>query len=429
MMKMPKIIPAGAGEKTQYLAHDFNDNTIRFALSYPGQLKAEVLRTAVAAVVNSVEVLHSSFVPGNLGAYWRVNEDYQEEEFFTLIETEGNPMEEVCKAMLDPVGASDKVQMHCTLVQGREASAIALNISHLCVDGGDGKYLLYKLAEAYRLIAETGSAEGLEVKNGSRAAEQMYEELTPKEVLSLLKSPISDIKTGFPFPAEGEGEKRIVFRQIPAQVIAAARTRAKEAEATVNDLLLTACYRAYVQLPGVDAAEAVGVTSMMDLRRHCREGESEGLCNLSGFFPTALKNGVQGDFAETLEEVSEQTRKMKENPLAGMEGMPLIHTAVHTTPLRLLLAVSEKVYGSLSIGLTNLGNIPCEPLCLDGLFPSEGMFAGPLKKKPAMQVSAASFDGTAVLCCIGEFEEEDCELLLTMLDGMVREVETYASMG
>lgn len=249
--------------------------------------------------------------------------------------------------------------------------------------------------------------------------------MTPKEILSLVKSPISDIKTGFPFPTEGEGKKRIVFRHIPASVMAAARTRAKEAEATVNDLLLTACYRAYVQLPGVDAAEAVGVTSMMDLRRHCKEGESEGLCNLSGFFPTALKNGVRGDFAKTLEEVSAQTRKMKENPLAGMEGMPLLHTAVHTTPMRLLLAVSEKVYGSLSIGLTNLGNIPCEPLRLDGLLPTEGMFAGPLKKKPAMQVSTASFDGTAVLCCIGEFEEEDCRLILAMLDGMVRQIETY----
>lgn len=86
-MKMPKVILAGAGEKTQYLAHDFNDNTVRFAICYPGRLSSEILCSAVAAVVNSVEVLHASFIPGNLGAHWSVNEDFREEEDALLIQS------------------------------------------------------------------------------------------------------------------------------------------------------------------------------------------------------------------------------------------------------------------------------------------------------------------------------------------------------
>lgn len=470
MIELPKVFPAGVGEKVQYLTHDSNDNTVRFGLRYPGELRPEILKAAAAAIVNSVDVLHASFIPGNLGAYWHVNKDYAEDDYFTLISADGSMMETVCKAAARQIDPSDKTQLHCTLVQGDGECAIVLSISHLCVDGGDGKYLLYKLAEAYELIAKNGNADGLEVKNGSRATQQMYEELSPKDYFSILKPPLSKVKTAFPFPETAPGQPRIVTHSIPAAIMNAARKKAKTLDATANDLLLTASYRAYVQLPDIFAitaantdtlaesagniaesagditenagnvaenadnsankldktGEAISIMSMMDLRRHCKNGESEGLCNMSGFMPTVLEHGVQGDFQETLSEISSQTRKIKENPLAGLDGMPLVHTAVMTTPLRLMLEVAERIYGSLSIGLTNLGNLNCEPLTLDGFRPTEGLFGGPLKKKPAMQISVASFDGTVVLSSVSECGEKDAEMLKKMLEEIEREVTAFS---
>ena len=67
---MKDYIPAGAGEKMQYMVHPFNDNTIRFLLRYPGHIQADVLKEAVRALVGSVDVLHASFVAGKLGAKW-----------------------------------------------------------------------------------------------------------------------------------------------------------------------------------------------------------------------------------------------------------------------------------------------------------------------------------------------------------------------
>lgn len=426
MLDLLKVFPAGTGEKVQYLAHDFNDNTVRFALRYPGRLRPEILKEAAAVLVSSITVLHSSFIAGNITACWHVNKEYEESDYFTLVDTGEDPLTACHKPLLSPVSPTGKVQLHCTLVRGEEECAVVLTISHLCVDGGDGKYLLYKLAEAYELIARTGSAQGLELKNGSRATEKMYEELTPKEYLSLIKPSFSDVKTGFPFTKEEGGSLQVAVRSIPARVMGEAHKRAKEMNATVNDLLLTAGYRAYAGLPGADAKGAISMMSMMDLRRHCKNGESEGLCNMSGFLPTVLQEGIQGDFTQTLSLVAEQTRKAKENPLAGMEGMPLIHSAVWTTPMRLLLEVSERLYGSLSIGMTNLGNLPCAPLTMDGLCPVDGLFVGPVKKKPAMQVSAASFDGRAVLCSASECTDEDLAMLQAMLDRMAQEVEGFA---
>lgn len=426
-MGLPKIKLAGGGERFQYLVHEYNDNTIRFVLNYPGILDVDALRGAIKAVVESVDILHGTFFSDPVNAYWSIHENVDEHNYFHYLETAGDPaITAYCQSLL-PVYPEDKVQLHCTLVQSHCASSLVIRISHLCVDGGDGKYLLQKLMEAYNRILETGNADGLTVKNGNRAPEQVYGNLNAGEIKSLLTNPVFSVKTEYPFPTKETGRSRVIRRVIPADVMAKARVKAKETGATVNDLLLTACYRAYAALDSVDSGAAMSVTSMMDLRRHCKDGESDGLCNMSGSMPTTLENGVSGSFADTLAEIVHQTTAAKENPLAGLEGLPILHGATRTLPIGLLLKIAGKVYGSMSVGLTNLGNINCRDYALGNLVPTGGMFGGPLKKKPGMQVSVMSFDGECVLCIVGQYTNEDAVMLQGTLDLMVQEVYDYAN--
>ena len=424
-MNSPKLRIAGTGEKMQYLVHEFNDNTVRFVLRYPGRLDPNALRMSARAIIESVEVLHSSFHSGNIGAYWLVNHDIDDESFFRFIETDGDPCQEALKQALLPVLQESPAQLRCCLVQSSEASAVALNISHLCTDGVDGKYLLEKLAEGYKLARSTGSCAGLSVKNGSRAAEQVYETLEKRDMLSLLKNPSTGIKSPFPYPDKEQGEANIIWQRIPAQLMSAAREKAKNAGATANDLLLAACYRAYASLPGIVPTAPMSIMSMLDLRRHCKNGESEGLGNMTGSLPTALRNGVGASFGETLAMVAAQTTAVKDDPLAGLEGMPILHGLTRTLPMWLLEFVAGKLYGSMGTGLTNLGKIDCSALALDGLRPDTGWFGGPLKKKPAVQVSAASFDGVCTLSILGDFTPADMATLQDYLNSAVDEIERY----
>lgn len=59
-------IPAGVGERMQYFSLQFNDCSLRFILHYPGRLDSDCLRSATRAVVDSIDVLHASFIPGSL---------------------------------------------------------------------------------------------------------------------------------------------------------------------------------------------------------------------------------------------------------------------------------------------------------------------------------------------------------------------------
>ena len=426
-MAVPKIRPAGGGERAQYLLRDYNDNTIRFVLNYPGLVDPDVLRKAAKAVVESVDVLHGTFFSDGTMAYWHMNEDVGETNYFHYIETEGDPAKTAASLSLLPVYPEDKVQMHVTLVQSEQKSCIVIRQSHLVVDGGDGKYLIAKLVEAYNMILEAGSAEALEVKDGSRAPEKVYEKLGLSDMKELMSNPLSSVETAYPYPTTDIGMARVTSKVISAEIMSAARKKAKAVGATANDLLVTAFYRAYAAMDGVDASAPMSVSSMMDLRRHCVNGDSEGLCNMSGALPTTLENGCTGSFEETLAEIVKQTTAAKENPYAGLEGMPIMHSLTRSMPIWLLQMAIGKIYGKLSLGLTNLGNLKCADYALGDLVPNGGLFGGPLKKKPGMQISVMSFDGECTLAVVGVYTKEDAALLQSTLDRMEQEVAAYAA--
>ena len=72
-MALPKIIKAGGGERGQFILREFNDNTVRFVLNYPGIVDVDILRKAIKAVVESVDVLHGTFFTEGIGAHWKWN--------------------------------------------------------------------------------------------------------------------------------------------------------------------------------------------------------------------------------------------------------------------------------------------------------------------------------------------------------------------
>lgn len=425
-MNIPKIQLAGGGERAQYMLHEYNDNTIRFVLNYPGQVDPDILRLATKQIVEGADILHGTFCSDALSTYWNINEKVSDINYFQYVRTAGDPAVTAYSLSLLPIAPDGKVQLRTTLVQSDTASSVVVCISHLCVDGGDGKYLLGKLIEAYNLLLQEGTADRLEIKSGSRAPEQVYENLNFKEFMSLLNNPLSSVNTAYPYPSKDAGMARIVHREIPASVMAEARRKAKESNATVNDLLVAAFYQAYASMPEVDETAAMSVTSMMDLRRHCKNGESEGLCNMSGSLPTTLEHGVREEFCDTLAEVTAQTRAAKENPLAGLEGIPLLYGATRMLPTWMLAMAASKIYGKMALGLTNLGNLSCESLALGNLVPKDGIFGGPVKKKPGMQISAISFDGTCILSVVGQYTSEDADVLQATLEKIVGLIRTYA---
>lgn len=111
----------------------------------------------------------------------------------------------------------------------------------------------------------------------------------------------------------------------------------------------------------------MGIQSMIDLRRRMPKGDSLGVCNLSGSLPTELKNGVRGDFSDTLKEIVEQTTRAKNDPLAGLYDFPMMSGIFRVVSFSMIRKLGARVYGSATMGLTNLGALETENFTIGSL--------------------------------------------------------------
>lgn len=111
-MLLRSYMLAGSGEKMQYLAHEFNDSTIRFVLLYPERVQPEVLERAVRTVVARADVLHASFIAGHATALWHINGELETADYFACVETE-NPAHAAVQAALMGIAPESKAQQKC----------------------------------------------------------------------------------------------------------------------------------------------------------------------------------------------------------------------------------------------------------------------------------------------------------------------------
>lgn len=89
-------------------------------------------------------------------------------------------------------------------------------------------------------------------------------------------------------------------------------------------------------------------------------------------------------------------------------------------------AFENELMEIVSKGLTNIGMIDGHSLCMEGVNPVKGYFGGPIKRKPGVQISVASFDGECALCIWGYAAAVDIPALQTLLDKTAEHVCVYA---
>lgn len=420
-------LPAYLGEKAQYLAHESNDNTIRIALFYPRPLEPELLRQAAIELVRRIDILHAGFCAGWRTAKWKVNRTFQAENVFTACLVPSGIREKVHEAMLQSLPFDGELQLHCTLISDGSQCAIVLTVGHMCADGRDAVYLLEKLLELYRCLWDGGDTAQVPLKNGTRNPEQCCAKLTLKDRFRLYSGPASEPKTEYRYPECASGNPGIIYRTLPAELMSSARKKGKEYGASVNDLLLTALYRAAARQMELPQGQGMGIQCMMDLRRRMPDGDSLGICNLSGSMATGLKEGVNGSFSDTLKEIAEQTARAKNDPLAGLYDFPMMSGILRILPFSAIRKLGAKVYGGATMGMTNLGALNAANYAAEGVLPSDAVLGAPLKKKPAFQLAALGLNGAVCISVTAVCTAHDKRVINDLLKEIQTELECFAA--
>lgn len=418
---VPRRLPAEMYDKVNYMCRRYMDRIARFELDYDFIPDTEAFKHTIIALFEASPVFHSRFIDNHINPYWQVC-DYHIDDVLSVIHTE-NMIEESDKFLLRDIDLNSNVQMRIAIIICGEKSKISFAWNHMLMDGGGFKQFIDDLFRNHNEYVRSGKMP-LDFRTGSRSYKEVYNdfpEADKKAAKKLFANVSSKDRHCLPFNTNSkETKKYIVRKRIGSNIFNAAKAKAKEHGASVNDLVASAYISAFYKISGCPDSEGVGISCAVDLRRYIKNPDLLGYTNHTNFFPCSISR--KGSSAvETLTLVSESIAKMKQDKFMGLHGIPLLNLGYSTMVYAQAELIVGIFYNNANLAVSNVGKIDCKKFSLESHSPIDATVAGAAKKMPCAMMTVLSVNNELSMTICTECDEKS----KAMLDSFLNEIENY----
>jgi len=368
------------------------------AVVIDGRLEEDRLRRALRLLADTEPVLGCRFVVDGVPS-WRRVEDLDRKILVEAVPSV-DPGSDAAAFVASGLDASTGPQVRATVLRGPDGDTLALKASHVAVDGGALKQLLYLLASYYRALGcEPGFAPPLDRRPRSLAT--IARTASMRERLLAVRFRRNFPHTDWTIPGlGGHGTPLYVADSIGPGVFEELVSWGKGRGATVHDLLLAAYYRAlFAELrPAPGARTPVNMSA--DLRAWLPEDAVMALANLPATWAVSIDR-VEGEaFPATLARVVERTRAWKEQDVGrtraveSVLGDRLVRMLGFGTLRRHWARITRALEGTGYPSLTNLGVLDGAAIDFGGdAVVSDCYLFGPIGYPGGLITTASTFRG------------------------------------
>ena len=372
----------------------FNDHQLHCVLRFDRLPDSEALKQAVLLSIEAIPILGARYMQG-ARPLWTSLDPQDFGRAFVLAQTEI----EFEDFLVSPVDESLGPQVRFCLLNS-SPFAIAFKMNHMVCDAADFKQYIYFLCSIYsRLLTEpsyrpsaiTGDRSmrgvlkrfGLGVKLKS-----LFQQSKENNLTGSVRFPLSENEAERPF---------ILTRKLVRERTAALKAYGKANRATLNDLLLTAYYRALFQRLGLSPGTALQLPIMIDMRRYLdKSGRCTALTNLSSTVLTQLEYRPDENFEATLRRVKAIMDQKKGSNL-GLNGFIKLDMIYRILGDRIANRLLRSVLKNPLICMTNVGILDADQISFGDLHPQDAFLCGSIKYKPYFQLALSSYDGELIL--------------------------------
>ncbi len=275
----------------------FNDHQIHCVIRLDSQVDESRLAQSVDLLSDVFPLIRCRFVQGPRKPYWE-DENFSANSMVFLRYTD-HPDAEIQKVICSRNDEFVDPQFSVYIIRGEGSDTLCAIINHMICDAAGFKEILYLLCSIYsHLKYNPGYCPTAE--NAPRNMHQVLDEFGWKEKLNILthRYSLSRHDNKIVFGLEGDNNSPfIVTHTIARERFLAAKSFAKQYDATVNDLILAAYLRALQQvIPG----KAAAIQCILDLRKYLPYPRAKRLCNLTSSLVCNIGPDVGNEFRDTL---------------------------------------------------------------------------------------------------------------------------------
>ncbi len=424
---MGRRLNAELWDKMHYLFRDFNDRMVHLELHYDFEIDLEVLKTVLVCFFEKAPVLHSRFVDNKVSPYWEVM-PYKIEDVITVKHTD-NVEKDIDEFLTQYIPPESDLQMKVGVFYYEGKTALCMVENHMCMDGGDFKYFIRSFCKAYSDYAQRGISP-IALREGTRSYESVYGNFSKtqeKMARNLYRNVCAKDTHSFPL-TESRADDRsfIARRKISQETFLKLKSVGKAHGATVNDMLVTAYFYSLYELADYGENESVTISCAIDLRRHMKDDEGQGVTNHTAFMQCNIPRRGRNIF-ETLQYVVNSSNLFKKDKFMGLYGLPLLRFAYKILPHSASEEIIKIGYSNPLLAMSNIGILDHKALSLNGYEPVDGFMTGAVKYKPYVLLSATSMRNVITLSMCVRGNEEDKRIVERFFDIFEESIEKLIS--
>lgn len=409
---IPERFPANGQDWANHMAAHWSASVhLQAVLEFDRHLDAKLIEKAVRLSVDAEPVLGCRFVEASR-AYWQRLDQIDQIEWCRCQQTfdlAGSIVE-----WLQTLPDADSPLVQAILLQADDHDALCLRLHHACADGGGMKDYITLLSQIYTELTLNPQYQP-NPNLGERSARQVFAALGCQDPRLFLdrRMVAQPPAAGFPYHGGGADRLRIQMRRLDCRQLASLHSYARQHNATINDVLLTAYYRALFAMLSLAPGTTLDIHVTVDLRCYLTGKKAAAICNLSGMLNTSLAC-TKEQFSGTLGMVVSIMQKLKgmQNP-TGMQEMngakPGLHSAAAMEMLGAMdyqaaLALMQKSWqqtlidGKCAPLLSNLGVIAPYPLRFASCRVQSAYVVTPAIQPPGFMLGVSTYHDELTIC-------------------------------
>ncbi|MBN1290060.1 MAG: hypothetical protein JXA49_10550 [Actinobacteria bacterium] len=431
---IPGRFHTSAGDQFGYSLRYGSDNQIHWIISFEGLIDEKRMGRAVRLSMDAEPVLGCRFVMVKRPYYER-RADLDRLELCTVLETD-NTGGKIREVMDHPIIPREGPFVRAFIIRS-SSDTLVVKTDHTVADAGGATEYMMLLSSIYRRLEDDPDYVPEPNIRGDRSLRQVLKQIGLIASLGSLSATVKRHRNrpddwSFPWAKELSGkadaaDRARSVRTLEPEQFEAVRSYGKSHSATINDVIVTAFFRAVAGLGGLKDDTPHDVHITLDLRRFLPGGRGGGVCNLTSFMTPALYPHADSTFEQSLAQVRDSINRIKDvNPGLG-EWLFIDYVSIFG--LRTYFSLAKKTLSRplnsmrITPWVSNIGVLSRENLNFGDIGISDVDLSGPFMYPPGFMFVVGTFDGTMRLYinyCAATANRQVAEQFLDML---VKEIE------
>ncbi len=407
----PDCIPVDGHDICNYVfRYKLANFQIQAVMKLDGRLDFDKLSKAVRLSFDVEPVFGCRFVKST-HPYWKRINGIDCGEFCTFEETD-NPDAAVQKFLDIPLDLDRGPMVKVKLIRSGLSDTLCMKVSHVCCDAAGAKEYFLLLADIYSQIdKESGDYIPIQSIRNKNDQTRLFKalDIDVSKAIFNLKQKIALPLWKFPWRNNRIGATQFVVCKLPNSLLDEMKRYSKARGATINDLILTATYRAMFKISKPPYGIPMDIPITLDLRRYLPDQKTDAIRNFAGGLITTIARKKHESFPETLSRVMSKTKILKDGH-PGIEYAVLaeyienMNFHLFNSYFKFLSQITDMtsnnpfyVTDKCGVALANLGFVSKSPIKFDEHTVTDAYIIPPVVRAPGILLVASTYNGILTL--------------------------------